>query len=162
MIRPRRRALSALCGGLLCAVVAGLAHAEPFDIHVDEARVMKLPEKVSTIVIGNPLIADATLQAGGILVITGKGYGSTNMLALDRRGQVVMDQTVRVTSPAGPDLVTVYRADERETLSCSPKCGARITLGDSGNYFTGTMQQANSRIGGAQASVPAGGPPPAR
>ena len=39
---------------------------------------MKLPDKVATIVIGNPLIADAALQAGGMLVITGKGYGSTN------------------------------------------------------------------------------------
>ena len=40
---------------------------------------MKLPDKVATIVIGNPLIADAALQAGGLLVITGKGYGTTNM-----------------------------------------------------------------------------------
>ena len=38
-------------------------------------RCMKLPTRVATIVIGNPLIADAALQAGGILVITGKGYG---------------------------------------------------------------------------------------
>ena len=27
--------------------------------------------------IGNPLIADATVQPGGIMVITGKGYGVT-------------------------------------------------------------------------------------
>ena len=57
---------------------------------------MKLPDRVATIVIGNPLIADATLQSGGILVITGKGYGSTNLLALDRDGRVVMDKTVQV------------------------------------------------------------------
>ena len=60
---------------------------------------MKLPDRVATIVIGNPLIADATLQSGGILVLTGKGYGSTNLLALDRAGKVVMDKTVRVTGP---------------------------------------------------------------
>ena len=48
---------------------------------------MRLPERVATIVIGNPLIADATLQSGGILVLTGKGYGATNLLALDRVGQ---------------------------------------------------------------------------
>ena len=55
---------------------------------------MKLPQLVATIVIGNPLIADAALQSGGILVITGKGYGTTNMMALDRTGHVVMDKTV--------------------------------------------------------------------
>ena len=47
---------------------------------------MRLPTGVATIVIGNPLIADASLQPGGLLVITGKGYGSTNLLALDRSG----------------------------------------------------------------------------
>ena len=50
-------------------------------------RSCKLPDQVATIVIGNPLIADATLQSGGVLVVTGKGYGATNLLALDRGGQ---------------------------------------------------------------------------
>lgn len=40
--------------------------------------------------------SNATLQNGGILVITGKGYGSTNLLALDRNGRVIMSKTVRV------------------------------------------------------------------
>ena len=83
---------------------------------------MKLPERVATIVIGNPLIADAALQSGGILVITGKGYGSTNLLALDRSGSVVMDKTVQVLGAAGDDLVVVYKGVERETYSCAPEC----------------------------------------
>ena len=82
---------------------------------------MKLPERVATIVIGNPLIADAALQNGGILVITGKGYGSTNLMALDRSGKVVMDKTVQVLGAAGDDLVVVYRGIERETYSCAPE-----------------------------------------
>ena len=77
---------------------------------------MKLPDRVATIVIGNPLIADATLQSGGILVVTGKGYGATNLLALDRAGRVVMDKTVQVLGPAGGDLVVVYKGVEREIL----------------------------------------------
>ena len=45
---------------------------------------MQLPERASTIVVGNPLIADLTIQPGGLAVITGKGYGATNFVVLDR------------------------------------------------------------------------------
>jgi hypothetical protein len=149
----RTRALSGLCAGILCAVIGiGAARADVFDIPVDQARIMKLPDKVATIVIGNPLIADAALQAGGILVITGKGYGSTNMLALDRTGRVIMEKTVQVLGPKSADLVTVYKGIERESYSCAPECAARITLGDSAPYFAGAMAQGGARTGGAAAS----------
>ena len=55
-----------------------------------------MPDRVATIVIGNPMIADASLQSGGMLVVTGKGYGATNLLALDRGGRVVLNKTVQV------------------------------------------------------------------
>ncbi len=82
---------------MVAAVALGIpaAQADTITVSVDQAQIMKLPDKVATIVIGNPLIADAALQSGGMLVVTGKGYGSTNMLALDRAGNVVMDKTVR-------------------------------------------------------------------
>ena len=116
---------------------------------------MKLPERVATIVIGNPLIADATLQSGGILVVTGKGYGATNLLALDRSGQVVMDKTVQVLGPASGDLVVVYKGVERESYSCAPDCERRITLGDSPAYFAATLAQTGTRTGQAQTAAPA-------
>src|SRR5690242_10892783 len=96
-----------LLAGATLAVRPALA--DNLTISVDEARVMKLPDRVATIVIGNPLIADATLQSGGILVITGKGFGSTNMLVLDRAGAVLMDRTVQVLGPTTSDIVVVYK-----------------------------------------------------
>ena len=60
----------------------------------------ELPERIATIVIGNPLIADASLQAGGLMVITGKGYGMTNIIALDRAGNVLMNKNIEVRGPA--------------------------------------------------------------
>jgi hypothetical protein len=141
-----------LCAAILLGAVP--ARADSVDVHVDEARVMKLPERVATIVIGNPLIADASLQTGGILVITGKGYGSTNLLALDRTGKVVMDKTVQVIGAKGLDLVTVYRGVARESYSCAPECAPRITLGDDPTYFGNTLQQSGTRTGGAQTAPP--------
>jgi len=155
----RLRRLPAVMAGLMIAASVASARADTISVSVDEARTMKLPDNVSTIVIGNPLIADATLQAGGVLVLTGKGFGSTNMIALNRAGKAVMDTTVQVVGPSKPDLVVVYKGVERESYSCAPECEKRLTLGDSAGYFTGILQQSGARIGGVGGgggSAPAG------
>lgn len=138
---------------LVVAVAALPVRADTVSVNVDQARVMRLPEKVATVVIGNPLIADATLQSGGIVVLTGKGYGETNMLALDRSGKIIMDKTIQVISPGGSDLVVVYKGVDRESYSCAPDCERRITLGDSTVYFNQTLTQTGARNGQAQGSV---------
>jgi Pilus formation protein N terminal region len=142
---------------LLLLVASVLPHfalaAETLGIVLDQATLMKLPEKVSTIVIGNPLIADVAVQSGGLVVVTGKGYGSTNLIVLDRQGAVLMERTI-VVRGADANTVAVFRGVERETYSCTPLCERRITLGDSGAYFTGTLGQTdirNSQSSGAGA-----------
>lgn len=153
---PRRRLVAALRLPLFAAFALGAsaAQADTFTVNVDQAQIMKLPDRVATIVIGNPLIADAALQSGGILVITGKGYGATNLLALDRNGKVVKDTTVQVLGPPGGNLVVVYKGMARESYSCTPQCSPRITLGDDLKFFTDTMGQASARAGQAQAGAP--------
>jgi hypothetical protein len=142
-----------LAATLLTAAVTAVTPAQAADsitVNVDEARILKLPDRIATIVIGNPLIADATLQAGGILVITGKGFGATNMLALDRAGRVVMDKIVQVQGPSGSNLVVVYKGIARESYSCTPECAPRITLGDDTKFFSEVLQQSGTRAGSAQ------------
>jgi hypothetical protein len=117
---------------------------------LDQAQIMKLPDRVGTIVIGNPLIADVSLQPGGMMVVTGKGYGATNIIALDRSGATLMNTTVQVVGPRD-NVVVVYRGVERESYSCAPKCERRITLGDAPTYFDTTLNQAGTRSGAAQA-----------
>jgi Flp pilus assembly secretin CpaC len=147
--------LSLAAATLLCR--PALAEA-PLDIVLDQATLMKLPEKVSTIVVGNPLIADVAVQSGGLVVVTGKGYGSTNIIVLDRSGTVLMERSVVVRGPSD-QIVSVYRGVERETYSCTPNCERRITLGDSAAYFTATLGQSDVRTG---QSVAAGSRGPAR
>jgi len=124
---------------------AGLAAADPdrIEVNVDQAKLVKLPTGIATIVVGNPLIADVTLQTGGVVVVTGKGYGATNFIAMDRNGQVLVDRQIQVQGPSD-QLVTVYRGIERESYSCMPICQRRVTLGDGENYFKATMDQAGS------------------
>ena len=152
----RRRLVGILAWSLVSAAAlsATPTQADTVTVNLDEARVMKLPERVATIVIGNPLIADAALQSGGILVITGKGFGATNLLALDRSGRVVMDKTIQVLGPGSNDIVVVYKGMARETYSCAPDCERRITLGDDKDYFTAILKQSGDRLGQGQTAAP--------
>ena len=153
------RAGSVVCSAFALLVGAaafgfpGTASAADVTVIVDEAKLVKLPERVATIVIGNPLIADASIQSGGQLVITGKGYGLTNIIALDRSGTSLMDKSVQVVGPRG--VVVVYRGAERETYSCTPKCERQITLGDGNTYFDSIITETGARNGMAQGNAPA-------
>lgn len=160
VFRRRKWRLALLSAALLAGVLFGaaVAQADTVNVPIDSARILRLPEHVATVVIGNPLIADASLQHGGVLVVTGKGYGATNLLALDRNGRVVLDKTVRVEGPSPKNVVVVYRGAERESYSCVQQCEPRITLGDSGKYFAGTLAQTAARNGGARGGNAGKGP----
>jgi Pilus formation protein N terminal region len=152
----RGRRLLGVLAAALCVTLglgSGLARAAGVTVHVDEARVITLPKDVATVVVGNPLIADATLQPGGILVLTGKGYGATNLLALDHAGKVLLNDIVRVQGVNGDNIVVVYKGIDRETYSCNPKCHPRITLGDAPPFFNATLTQTGTRNGQAQANA---------
>ena len=153
-------AFRALAVGLLLAPAIALADPGPesksIAVNVDQAKLVKLPPKVATIVVGNPLIADVTLQPGGLIVVTGKGYGATNFIAMDRAGEVLVDRIIQVEGPTD-QLVTVYRGIERESYSCMPICQRRVTLGDGDGYFKSAMDQAgslSSQASGAAAAKP--------
>jgi Flp pilus assembly secretin CpaC len=136
----RSNLASCLAFGIAALAAPATVHAADIDVVLDQARLVKLPERVATVVVGNPLIADATVQAGSLLVVTGKGYGLTNLLAIDRSGTVLLEKSVEVHGPRA-DIVVVHRGVERETYSCAPDCQRRITLGDSQAYFESTLGQ---------------------
>lgn len=145
VFKRQRQLFGVLAWSLLAAVLSAPAQADTVKVHVDQAQLVKVPDRVATVVIGNPMIADATLQSGGILVVTGRGYGATNLMALDRDGRVVLSDSVQVLGPSDPDLIVVYKGVARESYSCAPQCQPRATLGDSNAYFKGTLGQTGSR-----------------
>ena len=147
---------SGLCGGMSSAVAAEAVSPAPGSaivVHLDQARIMKLPERTATVVIGNPLIADAVVQAGGVVVITAKSYGATNLVALDRTGTTLFDSPIQVVTPADK-VVVVYRGVDRETYSCMPKCERRTTIGNSPAYFTANLMQIGTFGTLAQGQAP--------
>jgi Pilus formation protein N terminal region len=152
-IRSRGRRSLAAALTILIGLPFHAAADESLMVALDEARIMRLPERVATLIIGNPLIADAALQSSGVMVLTGKGYGATNLIALDRSGAVLLERTIEVRGPR--QTVVVYRGVERHTYSCAPWCERRIVPGDTGPFFGEALGQTLTRAGAAStAGVP--------
>jgi Flp pilus assembly secretin CpaC len=112
---------------------------------VDIATLFKLPDRAAAVIIGNPLVADVSLTAGGAIgVVTPKGYGVTNVVVLDHDGVVLMEKPIVVTSQPGK-VVFVYRAASRTTYGCDPDCSARVNLGDDPDVFDKVLGETVSR-----------------
>jgi hypothetical protein len=125
---------------------AEAVEARRLSVQVDHAQVSRLPPGTSTIVVGNPLVADATVQQNGVMVVTGRSYGRTNILILDNQGKTLSDVGVDVTA-SEDGVVTVYRGTGRETYSCTPVCETTLRVGDRTEYFDSVAGAITKRTG---------------
>jgi hypothetical protein len=156
MIRMRTSGL-ALAGmvislGMLSSG-AGLAEQvaapESIAVTLDQAKLVKLPAGAETIVIGNPAIADVTVQKNGVMVITGRATGRTNFIALDTNGVIISESILSVSVATAGKLI-VQRGLERNTYDCSPTCLPTVSLGDEDKHFALSVNQSGQRDGMAR------------
>ena len=98
-----RRALKVLAAAGIMAAASAMTPAAAADLVVryDQSQLLRLPRAVSEVIIGNPSIADVTVQGGNLLVVTGKTFGVTNIIALDADRNVIQDQRVLVKRDEG-------------------------------------------------------------
>jgi hypothetical protein len=128
--------------GLAIASGALAAQAgETIVVLLDQAKISKLPERTQTVIVG---IADVTVQKNGVLVVTAKNYGVTNLIALDAMGAVLSESTIRVQGPTDT-VVTVMRGAERSSYSCAPDCEPSLNLGDTSTHFSQVTTQTGAR-----------------
>ncbi|BAV49912.1 hypothetical protein MesoLj113a_76090 [Mesorhizobium sp. 113-1-2] len=90
-------------------------------VTMNQAKIVKLSRPADTIVVGNPAIADASVQDASTIVLTGKGFGVTNLVVLDQEGSPIVDAQVTVVRQAASS-VRIYRRAEVQTMSCTPYC----------------------------------------
>lgn len=143
--RPvRRTLLSAL--SVLLLTSAAVAGEQTLQVAVDRAIVVRAADNTATVVVGNPMIADATTQKNGVMVVTGKSYGSTNVMLLDGGGAVLSETVVNVT-PSTDGWILVQRGGIRESLSCTPRCAPVLSIGDDEKLFKVYSEQIGKRGG---------------
>jgi len=105
----------------LASAVTASAAEDMLRVYMDHARVLKLDRAVSKVIVGNAKVADATVADAKTIVLTGRSFGTTNIVLLDSDGNAILDQTVLVSIDEG-NTVRVYRQTDRSVLSCSPTC----------------------------------------
>jgi len=139
-----------LSAGAAFAVSADAGDDDVLKITIDQAKVAKIPQNTSTLVIGNPMIADVSMLKGGVgMVVTGKGFGQTNLIALDKDGNILDEKQLRVEP--GNSVLVVQRGESRASYSCNPWCMPAVELGDDPKVFGeagGEIQQRNGYAGG--------------
>lgn len=125
------------------ATSAAMAQAEPVTVKPNMARILRISAPASTVIIGNPGIADVTIQDPQTLVLTGKSFGQTNLIILDSAGEPIADTIIEVVQDTA-DLVTVYVGGARTSMACEPVCQPIIMLGDDAGYTSGTIAGASA------------------
>lgn len=118
--------------------------AEPVIVTVDRARVFRVSRPAATVIVGNPSIADATIEDERTLVLTGRSFGVTNLIILDVDGDPIVDQTLVVRGHEN-NTVRIYRRSDRVTLACAPVCEPTLTIGDNSDSFAFANEQIKAR-----------------
>ena len=147
-INPLRHGLILLIGTTLAASLALSAiraNASELVVKYDQSQLLRIDRPVSEIIIGNPSIADVSIQSKQLLVVTGKSFGKTNIILLDTEKNVIREQLV-VVQQDQTQVVNLHRGGARESYNCSPRCNPTITVGDDKVYFKTIAENAQLKM----------------
>ena len=132
----RKTALSCCVAAFLsCAASAGHITVES-----GKAKALKLKANADSVIIGNPNIADVAVHNDTLLFVTGKAYGTTNLMIFDNEGNTIHSSDVVVTANTNT-WVSVNRAGTNFTYDCSPKCRPTLSPGDDSSHFSSVGDQ---------------------
>lgn len=132
---------------------ASSAHAaDALSVELDGARILKLDAAASDVIVGNPFIADVTVQTPNRLVIIGKAPGVTRLIIMSD-GAVTMDTQVVVSAKGTSSQVSVFAPDNNNIAETEFACGDRCTVIEN-------TKRSNATGGGGGASGGGQGPIP--
>lgn len=143
------RPLAIAAGLTLCAlaILAAKPAAAETDLVVkyDQSQLLRLPRSAADIIIGNPTVADVSVQTGNMLVVTGKGFGITNMIVLDIDREIIEEYRVLVVRESAK-VVNLHKGAKRESYNCAPQCNPSIVVGDDPAYFDAMAKTTERKI----------------
>ena len=142
-----RAAFVAVLAACSLFAVASTASARDIRVALDQAFPIRLLEGAEGVAIGNPSIAGVSVQNDRFLFVTGRSYGSTNLVVVGEGGRVLYSGRV-VVVPDETDVVMVTRGAETARLECTPLCRPRPDIGD-GSASDDVTQQITSRAAAA-------------
>lgn len=144
----------ALAAAALSVLIAGPALADAHTVRVpsNHAGLVRLPGDAATVIVGNPAIADAMLYDQRTLVVSGRAFGQTNVIAMDQTGDVIYAADLSVTE-SNRDHVRVYRNNVQYSFICDPECQSVPSVGDQPDWFDALSNQRATQAGQAEGAV---------
>lgn len=130
---PLYLGLGLMAVGIPISAEAG--STQSYKVELNKTEIVRLPGPAASIIIGNPQIADVTVQSSDLLFVVGRGYGETNLIILDSQGNTMMDADLQVVNTLPTHGVRLYNGKQRETYSCIPYCGPSPVLGDTPGFI---------------------------
>ena len=100
--------------------------AQALVVPLDHSMRLRVPGSASSVLVGNPAIADVTVIDSRTLYVQGRGLGATNVIVLDRAGRTLYAGDVLVGTSGSS--ITVYRGTDHADFGCSPRCTASQTV----------------------------------
>jgi Flp pilus assembly secretin CpaC len=111
---------------VLAAPTMGTAQSARMSVEIDQAARVQLRGPAGSVIVGNPLIADVTVVDANTLYVTGKGYGVTEIVAVDAVGRTVFQSEVVVTAGSGSGRVRVWRGGQATEMACAASCSPSL------------------------------------
>jgi Flp pilus assembly secretin CpaC len=94
--------------------------------------------------VGNPMIADVSMIDSRHAFVLGKGFGHTNIVALNTDGKQVVNDAVTVFGHTGSTVI-LHRGTAQATYACNgARCESAPMPGDDKDSFTQRMEQMNA------------------
>lgn len=133
-----------LAAAALSAALTASASARDIQVALDQAFPIRLSEAAEGVAIGNPTIAGVSVQNDRFLFVTGRSYGSTNLIVMGANNRVLYSGRVQVI-PDETDVVVVTRAGQTARLECTPLCRPRPDIGDDATVSSALQGQITGR-----------------
>lgn len=132
--------LKAAMVGAAALTLASVASAEQLFVESGKTTSVPINGSASSIVIGNKNVADVAVHNDQLLFVTGKSFGTTNLLVFDKAGRQIYSTDVMVTTNS-TSLVTINRAGQNFTYDCTPNCRSVLSIGDEAGHFATLIDQ---------------------
>ncbi len=126
--------------------------AAAIDVPIDQAHIVRLDAEAAQVIVGNPAIADVSVRDARMLVVTGKSYGETNLIALDHSGAEILSTLIAVRD-GSLRTVTLYNGGERRTYFCDPGCLRMLAIGDDKAQFDELAQSVERKFGVVNSAI---------
>ncbi len=149
-----RAARIALLGTAALFAACASAFADGVNVPMDEVRMIAFSQPVSTVYVGNPVIADVTMIDPEHAFLLGKTFGETNLIALGANGKPISNERV-VVFGRRMGAVTLNRGAQTYNYTCTPlHCETQPVPGDPSDYFGNTHSAIQTHEDqGAKAAV---------